>query len=260
MQGHQMNFTRGINGTRVFDQALQPDIRLQQATLQPQYFTTSFIPFGPFNPFGTTWSPFVVFQAPPMQTDTPARIASSGLGNDVDRLVALSPKLHGDLGDLRKKGWTIVHGPAGRGSYTDRSAMPPRIVIDAMNRGRPLQTTQALAHETGHALYQYTEDVSSKKAYVDGKLADEGAATLNNIKVRREILAHGGPDIGIAGNAANHPAYNAAYDQFVKDGDAAKARHTIGQIYGRGEFTSVNNQSYRDYYGTWYDWTYPTRW
>jgi type VI secretion system secreted protein VgrG len=51
-------------------------------------------------------------------------------------------------------------------------------------------------------------------------LADEGAATLNNIKVQREIKnsdgKNGGEDIGIAGNSANAPKYEKAYEDYLK--------------------------------------------
>jgi type VI secretion system secreted protein VgrG len=131
-------------------------------------------------------------------------------------------------------------------------------VIDGNLKSDPKAATQTLAHEVGHATYPYSENVSSKAAYVNGTLADEGAATMNNIKVQREILAKG-TDIGIAGNSANHAAYNKAYDEFVKDGDAAKARQAIGSIFGSGEKTSTTGQSYADYYGSWYDKTYPPK-
>jgi type VI secretion system secreted protein VgrG len=118
---------------------------------------------------------------------------------------------------------------------------------------------QILAHEAGHAKYHYKQDVSSKDAYVKGALADEGAATLNNVKVQREINANGGPDIGIAGNSANHPSYNSAYDQYKKDGDKAAARDKIGSVFGKGEKISNTGQTYEDYYGSWYDKNYPPK-
>lgn len=82
---------------------------------------------------------------------------------------------------------------------------------------------------------------------------------MNNIKVQREILSNGGPDIGVAGNSANHAAYNAAYNQYIKDGNASAAQQAIGAKFGTGEITSNTGQSYADYYGGWYDKTYPGR-
>jgi type VI secretion system secreted protein VgrG len=162
-----------------------------------------------------------------------------------------------DIKKLQDDGWAIEYGPAGAGSHADRTSVPPKIVIDGNYRNNPNGATQTLAHEVGHATYNYTPDYSSKAAFVNGTLADEGAATMNNIAVQREIKAAGGPDIGIAGNPANQAAYNTAYDQFKTDGDAAKARDSIGAIFGNGEKTSTTNQSYSDYYGGWYDTNYP---
>jgi type VI secretion system secreted protein VgrG len=80
------------------------------------------------------------------------------------------------------------------------------ITIDSNEQGNPTEIVQSLAHEVGHAQYPYVQDVSSKPAFMNGTLADEGAATMNNMKVQREIEANGGPDIGLSGNPANHAA------------------------------------------------------
>ena len=127
------------------------------------------------------------------------------------------------------------------------------ITIDSKQQGNPTVIVQSLSHEVGHAQYPYVPDYSSKTAFVDGALADEGAATMNNMKVQREITANGGPDIGMPGDPANHATYNAAYNQYLKDGNAAAARSAIGTIFGTGEKTSTTGQTYSDYYGDWYD-------
>ena len=181
----------------------------------------------------------------------------TGLGDDVDKLVAKSPSLQRDLQQLQKDRWTIKYGPEGSGSTADRRNKI--IQIDGSEQGDPLAATQTLAHEVGHASYQYKPDYSSKSAYMDGVMADEGAATLNNIKVQREILANGGPNIGIAGNGANHATYNAAYDDFVESGDANAARKAIGRRFCGSEITSNTGQSYADYYGGWYDRAFPEK-
>ncbi|WP_353506174.1 hypothetical protein [Variovorax brevis] len=116
-----------------------------------------------------------------------------------------------------------------------------------------------MAHEVGHALYPYKDDFSSKAAYVGGALADEAAATMNNIKVQREIISNGGPDIGIAGDMKNHETYNSAYDKFLATGNAETARNSIGTQIGRGEITSNSKEPYAVYYGNWYERTFPAR-
>ena len=111
-------------------------------------------------------------------------------------------------------------------------------------------TVQTLAHEAGHATYPVAADYSSKENFVNSQLMDEGGATLNNIKIQREILGNGGIDIDIAGSPENLKAYNAAYDKMVSGElsrvDAAKA---IGKVYGKGEIASGTDLNYSDYYG-----------
>ncbi|RQQ04651.1 type VI secretion system tip protein VgrG [Burkholderia stagnalis] len=181
----------------------------------------------------------------------------TGLGDDVDKLAAKSPGLQGDLKKLKDDGWKFKYGAPGGGSFANRGEQT--VTLDGNLKGNTAATTQALAHEAGHATYPFKPDYSSKAAYVDGTLADEGAATLNNIKAQREILANGGQDIGIAGNSANHAAYNKAYDQFLKDGNADAARHAIGAQFGKGEITSTTKQPYAEYYGGWYDKNFPPK-
>jgi type VI secretion system secreted protein VgrG len=196
-----------------------------------------------------------VFPAAPK----PASSVKTGLGGPVDQLVVKSPTLQKDLEKLKADGWVIEYGPAGKGSFASRDTVPPRIVLDGALKDNPLAATQVLAHEVGHATYPYVQDGSTKAAYVNGALADEGAATMKNIQVQREIIANGGSDIGIAGDPKNHAVYNKAVDVYMTNGDAAAARNAIGQQIGHGEMTSTSGQPYSNYYGDWYDKTYPSR-
>jgi uncharacterized Zn-binding protein involved in type VI secretion len=160
-----------------------------------------------------------------------------------------SPTLSKQLEQLQKDGWSIKYGESGKGSFASKASKS--ITIDPNRASSPELLTRSVSHEVGHAMHKGTPDKSSKKAYVDSMLADEGAATLNNIKVQREIKKNGGKDIGISGTQGEK--YDKAYDEFEKDGDEAKAREKIGKIYGDGEKTSNTNQTYNDYYGDSYD-------
>lgn len=184
-------------------------------------------------------------------TPSPKPSAASGLGESVDELVNKSPTLQKDLHELAEDGWDIKYGASGGGSYADRANKV--IVLDSDLQGDAATTTQVLAHEVGHANYDYKPDFSSRSAFVNGTLADEGAATLKNIQVQREIIGNGGPDISVAGNPHNHVEYNTIYNQYLKDGNATAAEHAIGKIFGQGEITSTTHEPYADYYGGWYD-------
>jgi type VI secretion system secreted protein VgrG len=166
-------------------------------------------------------------------------------------LLGKSPTLAGQLDRLAKQGWAIQYGKPGGGSFCDKSAKI--ITVDPNDKDNPGKIVQTVSHEAGHALYKAKPDASSRDAYLNSNLADEGAATMNNVTVQREINANGGPDIGIAGNPANAPKYNAIMDQYAKDGDADKARNDIGRVFGKGERTSNTGQTYEDYYGGYYD-------
>ncbi|HFN3506412.1 TPA: type VI secretion system Vgr family protein, partial [Enterobacter hormaechei] len=170
---------------------------------------------------------------------------------DVVKEINKSPTLQTQLKDLKDKGWAIQPGAAGGGSYADTNNK--LIVMDPEHMEDTATTVQTLAHEAGHATYPVAVDSSSKESFINSQLMDEGGATLNNIKIQREILANGGIDIDIAESAENLKAYNSAYDKMVSGElsriDAAKA---IGKVYGKGEIASGTNLNYNDYYGGFY--------
>ncbi|ENO0289018.1 type VI secretion system tip protein VgrG, partial [Enterobacter bugandensis] len=171
--------------------------------------------------------------------------------DDVVKQINKSPTLQTQLKDLKDKGWAIQPGATGGGSYTDSDNK--LIVMDPEHMEDTANTVQTLAHEAGHATYPVAADYSSKENFVNSQLMDEGGATLNNIKIQREILGNGGIDIDIAGSPENLKAYNAAYDKMVSGElsrvDAAKA---IGKVYGKGEIASGTDLNYSDYYGGFY--------
>jgi type VI secretion system secreted protein VgrG len=181
---------------------------------------------------------------------------ATGFGKDVDDLVDKSPTMKKDIAALKKQQWTFEEGTAGKGTFADRYNKV--ITIDKNEMGDPAAVVQSLSHESGHALYNPTIDTSSREAYLNSTLGDEGAATLNNIRVQREIIANKGTDIGIAGNSANASSYNTIYDSLQKgDITESQARTQIGRIFGKGEQTSNTGQFYEDYYGGAYDKAYP---
>jgi len=181
---------------------------------------------------------------------------SSGYGKDVDSLVDKSPTMKNDIATLKKRGWTFEEGEAGKGTFANRQKRV--ITVDKNELGNPNAVVQSLSHESGHALYEPNIDFSSRDAYLNSTLSDEGAATLNNIRVQREIIANKGGDIGIAGNPANQTQYNRIYDSLERGTiKESEARTQIGRIFGKGEQTSTTGQYYEDYYGGWYDKNYP---
>jgi|GEM_PF-2610547 len=177
----------------------------------------------------------------------------TGLGEGVEELVAMSPTLQRDIKQLEKEGWTVQFGPENGGSHCNN--VTRTIVIDANKKGDPTAITATLAHEVGHALYSEKPNFSTKEAYLNYMFSNEGAAELKRIAVQREILAKGGPDIVAGYDQTTRPKLNEIYDQYLIDGDAAKAHKAIGDIFADNMYTSSSQgtKTYREQYGEWYD-------
>jgi len=182
----------------------------------------------------------------------------SGLGPGVDDLVNRSPTLRSDMADLTDDDWEIARGEPGQGSYCDRDADPPQIVLDPTLADDPQAGAATLAHEIGHAKNPVDppEDPTgnpSRDAYVNNEvdkgLEDEGHATLKNAQARQEILNNGGDDISYPGNPNNAAAYD-QISQDVQNGTKTpqQGAKEIGEVYRNNESTSTNGQTYGDYY------------
>lgn len=189
---------------------------------------------------------------------------STGLGADVDAIVAMSPLFMQNIQAILANGVVIEYGPAGDGSYFTGD----KIVIDGSLKGNPTAVAGVLAHESGHALYTqgYTPpDGLTRQQYVDTNVnhsnKNEAEATLTNIGIRNELLNAGGPDVGI--NGSQSAQYQQIYDKYPNPADRDTARQEIANVWGNSEVPSVKKDdgsyytNYNDYYGTfygnWYD-------
>ncbi|MEV3963408.1 hypothetical protein AB0M34_21370 [Nocardia sp. NPDC050193] len=130
--------------------------------------------------------------------------AVSGLGPEVDALVAMSPTLAMNLERLQAEGWTITyHEIDARGrTYHARKL----IAIDRRLAKAPITVTAVFAHESAHALNPVGAFVPSVpepgESYSDWltknlevRFEREADAELTNAQIRQEIRATGGPDI-----------------------------------------------------------------
>ena len=178
----------------------------------------------------------------------------------IKELMQKSPTLMNNIAALRSNGWVMEYGAAGEGSYANRSSTPKRIVIDQMELNDPKSFVQTLAHESGHAMYEPDNYVPpnglSREQYVNSNAAislkDEGEATLMNMKIRDEILANGGEDIGIAGT--QQASYLKIYDEYKIHQDREAAREDIGYIFAMKERPSTDpTKTYKQYYSKPYE-------
>jgi hypothetical protein len=182
---------------------------------------------------------------------------TTGLGADVDAVINKSVQLRDEIRALQAQGYVFKYGAAGGGSFTSRSAQT--ITIDPNGKGAPASLAQSVAHEVGHGRYPEPRDIPPNglthdqfiKVNVDQHLRDEGAANFENCVAREQILAKGGPDIGVAGT--QQAQYLAIYADF-KAGKITKdqAIDQMGQLFGN-ETTSNTGENYRDYYGKKYE-------
>lgn len=182
---------------------------------------------------------------PPPRPATPLQDPS------LQSFLAQSATLRDGLAQLRHDRIDVIWGRAGGGTYLD----PGRaIVIDENAMGQGGRIARSLSHEMGHHRFTERPDVSSREAYVSSMLRGEAAATLSNAKVRQEILAGGGADIGISGSGDRPRQYAAIADHYLAGRlgrDAAL--NQIGQVFKTEQPSVSTHSTYEQYYGGHYD-------
>src|SRR5205807_1638590 len=110
-----------------------------------------------------------------------------------------SPSLATGLDQLLRHGWEVRYGPATEGTFTSRGN---RTIQIASDHATPEEVAQALAHEVGHALDARPRPLFATTSEQGRfQLEGEGKAALFNARVRDEVLANTGVDIGVNGDA-----------------------------------------------------------
>ncbi len=166
-------------------------------------------------------------------------------------ILAKSTTLQAGLAQADRDGLDVVWGQAGGGTYLVPGV---EIVVDENAIGQGPRIARSLSHEVGHHLFTEGPDRTSKQAYVDSMLRGEAAATLSNVQVQREILAAGGPDIGVSGTG-NRPQQYVAIAVELQAGriNRSQALGQIAEVF-KTEAPSVGpHANYELYYGAFYD-------
>lgn len=165
------------------------------------------------------------------------------------RIIQQSPTLMDEWTRLKNGGWHFTFD-RGKGTFTDSDRKVINIDPD-VKKGDPTQVVNAISHEFGHAMYNPRTTFSSRADCIQAHLDDEGAATMNTIKVEREILAHGGPEI--VQRSGVDEKFEAIYDAYLRAGSTKEAYQTaitaIGNEYGALHPSTAPGETYRDYYG-----------
>jgi hypothetical protein len=189
----------------------------------------------------------------------------SGLGPEVDNLLNLSPTLQKLWQKAHSEGWQFQAGHYGKRSNADPNDHVIRINLDdaAPGADRAGRLASLISHEIGHAAndLQPIIEAPNKSDFVakntELQLKQEGDAAFENARVRDEIIANGGPDIGIRGG--DDPKYIAVYENF-KAGkiSEAEARSQMGVIQGQepdalGDNPPSRKDNYEKNYGQYWD-------
>lgn len=179
--------------------------------------------------------------------------ADSELDQALDAAAARSTALSGALGAARRAGWSFALGSAGGGSHSDRHARV--VTLDPDRLRDPDALARTLAHELGHvrvgAPTPALRPGMSRDQYIRentwSDLRGEAEATVMELEVRDDILAGGGPDIGITGSTAadkkrlwrDHQARRLTRAQLVE---------ALAKLFAYREITSDTHRSYWDHY------------
>nr|CBA75942.1 conserved hypothetical protein [Arsenophonus nasoniae] len=166
-------------------------------------------------------------------------------------LISGSTTLSRALKTMEVDGWKLVVAQRGQGTATDLRRKTVFISSRVLNH--PNLTIQALSHEIGHIFYTEKPNIKSKSNFISYFLASEGAATIKNIEIQREIINHMAVDIGIMANPRNIKCYNEVYDNYLIDNKFDEATKYIGEIYRYNEITSNNLKPYGQYYNEVYN-------
>ncbi|WNV15241.1 XVIPCD domain-containing protein [Stenotrophomonas maltophilia] len=166
-------------------------------------------------------------------------------------LLAKSPTLQAGLAQARREGIVVQWGTAGEGTYLVPGV---KIVIDENAIGQGTRLARSLSHEVGHHLFTEPSNRASKQAYVDSELRGEAPATLSNVQVQREIVAGGGPDIGVSGTGSRPQQYGTIAAELQAGRiNRSQALGQIAEVF-KTEAPSVGpHATYELYYGDFYD-------
>lgn len=128
------------------------------------------------------------------------------------------------------------------------------IVIDENAIEQASRIARSLSHEVRHHLFIERPDPTSKQSYVNTLLRGETAATLSNVQVQRELIAAGGPDIGVSGTGNRPQQYEAiAVELQVGWINRNQALGQIADVFKTEAPSVVPHATYELYHGAHYD-------
>jgi hypothetical protein len=194
-------------------------------------------------------------EEPPPPPEPRLSVLNTQITSIIDRTPRLSNQIKQQIQLQRLQ---FVVGPARGGSRYDPNTTPPSIIIDADLLNNPYAAVATIAHEVGHSIYANDHDLryadhSTLNNWLHDVIKTEGAGTMNNIAVQRELAAQG-VSIPLICDQNNVAKYDSIYNQYLTDFNYDAAISAIGDWYLDHEVTSGSNgvKTYRQEYTTWY--------
>lgn len=172
----------------------------------------------------------------------PPQMVETGLGLELDQLVHSAYPIQWRVRDVVRADWTIQYGGS---SQTDKKGK----VITVMAGQSVPYTTSHFAHETGHATSSFSEDWSSREAYIRSRCTDDGYALGVNIVARRTIKQCAGADTGVV--SADVPYFTEWYETMAANPPILYG--DFGYAFCERNIESITGKNYLAYYGDWYD-------
>lgn len=170
----------------------------------------------------------------------------TGLGESIDKYVALSPTLTRQIQEIKKRRWEIVwSNNAGNYTLWNPKTNTGQISMDAsMNHGISDDSTDAkyqlkyiisvLAHEVGHAFNLIPPDTSSYEACMESLISgpgSEGNAAYNSVIVRQEIMMNTHNKIDTFLNSGEGRGKMLSFVEIVANNSKKDAMHKLGVTY-----------------------------
>ena len=172
----------------------------------------------------------------------PPPLVQTGLGSTLDELVHSAYPIQWRTKQVARENWAINYGAS---SATDKKNKTITVI-----RGQSAPyTTSHFAHEVGHATSSFSENLTSREAYIRSRCTDEGFALGVNIVARRTIKQCAGVDVGVV--SADVPYFTDWHESMAANPPILYG--DFGYAFCERNTESISGKNYVDYYGDWYD-------
>lgn len=188
----------------------------------------------------------------------------TGLGDNIDKYVALSPTLTRQIQEIQKRNWTIIwSNKAGNKTLWDLQKNSGNIFInESLSHGingysldeqyKMKYLISIIAHEVGHAFNYTPPDPSSYKACMQSLISgpgSEGNAAYNSVIIRQEILMNTHNKIDIFLNSGELREKMVSYIQIVENNSPKDAMNKLGITFLPEHQSLEGGKTYEEAYG-----------